>query len=544
MGIIAITFRNYRSFGNSGITIPLTHQHIGLIGVNNSGKSSVLRAFYELKSIFGWLGSNEVVNVLNELLGGGSYAKWVELAPGERVFPARDDHSEPQIQLDFDDAADDHAAIKSIIISLAREGKIKLSVKLWTGESIRGVQRVENQQVSGRNVAQAHFSEGRAPAEFYWEGASKEFQSLSRSMYIGPFRNVLDMMGGQYYDLLVGRHLIERLDQEKNGPDFVRNERFRAALGDLANIFGMRSLDVGASPDRTQLVFNVDGKSFRGTELGAGIAQFVIVAVSVLSGDPAYLLIDEPESNLHASLQARFLSLLSTSVSHSVIFATHSLGLARSQADRLIVITRSADGTSFGRDFQAIKSLSVTLGELGYGGLQDSKYRAVLLVEGVSDVKAYRELLRSRGIRDEVVIVPLGGDDMAGPSRDVELAELARLSEKVFAIVDSEQETSDSQPAARRIAFQKSCVNLGIDCHILTRRALENYLDDSTARKIFNASEDAPALGDYGKPDESWGWSKERNWLVAREMTRASLDETDLGVALDRIVEALDNKPA
>jgi hypothetical protein len=104
------------------------------------------------------------------------------------------------------------------------------------------------------------------------------------------------------------------------------------------------------------------------------------------------------------------------------------------------------------------------LGELGYGGLNDCAYKAVLLVEGVSEVKLFQELHNKFGARNEVVIVPLGGDSLASGKSDCELAELRRLSDTTFAVVDSERQGKGAPAAKRRRDFQASCEALGIDC--------------------------------------------------------------------------------
>ena len=43
------------------------------------------------------------------------------------------------------------------------------------------------------------------------------------------------------------------------------------------------------------------------------------------------------------------------------------------------------------------------------------------------------------------------------------------------------------------------------------------------------------ALGPYTKIDESTDWKKDINWKIARHMTKADLDGTDLGRFLDSL---------
>lgn len=307
---------------------------------------------------------------------------------------------------------------------------------------------------------------------------------------------------------------------------------------ELARIFGISRLDLNISTDKKALVYMVDGKSYRGSEQGGGIMQFVIVAANVLVKSPSILLIDEPELNLHASLQGQFLALLARYVAGPVIFSTHSLGLARSAADRLLVVAGDDFGRARASDYLATPSLSSILGELGYGGLNDLAYKAVLLVEGVADVRLFQELLSKFGVRHEVVIVPLGGDDLANGRRDIELAELKRLSELIFAVVDSEKTSPQASVAPRRLAFQRNCHAQGIECHVLERRAIENYLDQDVARHVLNVPH-AVAFGEFDKCGPDWSWSKEKNWRIMERMSLPSIEGTDLASFARKVAESI-----
>jgi hypothetical protein len=65
------------------------------------------------------------------------------------------------------------------------------------------------------------------------------------------------------------------------------------------------------------------------------------------------------------------------------------------------------------------------------------------------------------------------------------LAELKRLSDNMFAIVDSERVSANVPAVERRLSFQRNCEALGIGCLILERRAVENYLDLDVARSVM-----------------------------------------------------------
>ena len=51
-----------------------------------------------------------------------------------------------------------------------------------------------------------------------------------------------------------------------------------------------------------------------------------MVLLNIAIKKPSFILIDEPEINLHPSLQIKFLDILERYASNGVLYATHSVG--------------------------------------------------------------------------------------------------------------------------------------------------------------------------------------------------------------------------
>jgi AAA domain, putative AbiEii toxin, Type IV TA system len=361
------------------------------------------------------------------------------------------------------------------------------------------------------------------------------FPVLSRILYLGPFRNAVNVGGsGDYYDIQIGQPFITNWKTLKTGNLKKQSEATYKLTDDIRRIFGFESLDINASDDGQNLQLMIDGKSYKQSEIGSGLIQFILVLVNAAIRRPSYILIDEPELNLHPSLQVDFLTTLASYAEHGVLFATHSLGLARAISDRVYSVRKVGRDSREVRDFTGTRALAEFLGELGFNAYQDLGFETVLLVEGPTDVTFVQQLLRLYGKEHKVVLLPLGGRSMINAGSEMQLAEITRISQKVYALIDSERTGPGVALAADRQSFVETCSKLKIPCHVLERRATENYLSEHAIREA--KSDKYRAIGHYeplGATGPAWG--KEENWRIARFMTVDDLKGTDLGAFLEQL---------
>lgn len=538
MTVTSMTVRNYRCFAQDGATLSLRHEFTGIVGLNNSGKSTILRVLYEIRPITQQLsletpGSGNLSQMLMRLGRSLDSQIALQILPGERIESSFSDR-EPRVSFSFEHDQTNRGSIIDLTL-IFRAGSVRMNLKLNDGTVIKDIHSGSGTQGPGGVVNLAVRGDGFSRDDVDWNAIRPDLEWLASAMYVGSFRNAVNSGGASYYDLSIGHNFIGTFNEYKNGDNYRQREAVQIMLSRLGSIFQFSRFDLNASADGAHLTCTVDNNSFRVSEFGSGLSHFVIVATNVLVRRPTVLLIDEPEIGLHASLQSKFLELLAENIKGPVIFATHSLGLARSTADRILVTAKNK-GAARIEEYHAATNLSATLGELGYGGLPDSAFKGVLLVEGVTEVRVFRELLTKYGIHHEILIVQLGGDDLATGKRVQELDELRRLSENVWAVVDSEKTSSQGPAMERRLEFQKVCVSLDIECTVLDRRAIENYLDQSVARKIFRCP-DALAFGPYEVAPPEWSWDKERNWRIAQAMSKNDIKDTDLDRLLTRLAE-------
>jgi predicted ATPase len=358
---------------------------------------------------------------------------------------------------------------------------------------------------------------------------------LANALYVGPFRNTINIGGrDEYFDITIGQQFIQIWRRYQTGPSKSQNEAIFRLTEEIKKLFSFNSLQINPTAnDETFQVF-IDGKSYKLPELGSGLAQFIMVLANAAIKKPSFVLIDEPELNLHPSLQLSFLTTLTSYTTEGVLFGTHSIGLARASAERIYSLRRLSEGRSEIRLYDSITDLAQFLGELGYAGYRELGIEKVLLVEGPSDLKTVQQFLRKYGKEHSFLLLPLGGATLINPGAGTALAEVQRISGHVFALIDSEKTSAASPTPDDRTSFQQLCQGLGINCHILGRRALDNYLSDVAVKRVKGENYHALALFER-LAGASPSWGKAEGWRIALEMTKEEIDPTDLGAFLTAI---------
>ena len=530
---IEITLKNYRCFPDSSpARITLRDGFTSFVGVNNAGKSTLLKFFYEFRQLF-LMWSPAHPNLTPAIQGRVQpYSPAPTVLDQAELF-SNSNNRDMQIEITLPDVTGSSKRapcplINRVVITVLR------STNTWTVDAFAGATKVSapNTSLGGDGIV-LYYSTG-APAGDLSE-IFNEFKVMSSTLYIGPFRNAVNIGSNDaYFDIQVGTGFITSWKFYKSGNSKAQNEACHKLTDDIRRIFGYTDLDISSSADDRSLQVLIDGKSFKLPEVGSGLTQFILVLATAAIKTPSYVLIDEPELNLHPSLQLDFLTTLASYASNGIVFATHSMGLARAAADRIYSVRSLARGVSEVRDLEGTPRLAEFLGELSFSSYKELGFESVLLVEGRTEVKAIQQFLRLLKKDHQVVMIPLGGDSLINANSDAELAELARISSRVYAVIDSERASAGQALSSNRQGFVEACKKTNISYKVLDWRALENYLSDAAVKKAKGPT--YQALGPYQERGAvSPIWSKTDNWRIAREMSLAELQVTDLGQFLQSL---------
>jgi ABC-type cobalamin/Fe3+-siderophores transport system ATPase subunit len=526
-----ITLKNYRCFPDSQpAKFSIRPGFTAFVGSNNAGKSTILKFFFEFRPLLsnftapqpfaiglqaGRLGPGLVQGIgnHNDALNHGN--------DRDLIF---------ELSLDAGDLAEANATSPSVtrveLVVNRGEGHVRLRCCVGSDEIPIGQNYVleENTWLLGSGKRYGNL-----------EAVLSAFRDLSRMIYIGAFRNAINAGGSDnYFDIHTGETFVRDWRQLKTGDSKTSVRHTYALIEDIRRIFGYERLDVDASTDDRTLQLVIDGHPYKLTEVGSGIAHFILAFTSAAVRNPSYVLIDEPEINLHPSLQRDFLISLASYGTKGVVFSTHSIGLARSIADSLYSVRRIHEGESVIRLYEETPNLGEFLGSLNFSGYQELGFNKVLLVEGPSEIRTIEHFLRLLGLNHQIVMLPLGGASMINPKAGPQLEELKRITTNIVALVDSERTALGAPLDSDHVGFEAACKTSEIRLHILDRRATENYFTDAAVKGALGGS--YSALGPYERlSDSSRPWAKENNWRIAREMSLDDLKGTDLGTFLESL---------
>jgi len=524
-----ITLRNYRCFTDSEPTSFILESGVtAFLGANNSGKSSIIRFFYEFRDLFRRISTDmdTLRSAANQTTI--SFGLPPEVPDVAELFCNTNQRS---MILEVE-RVPQHINTSRPEITRARwtlsHGTGTYTMDVW----INGV-HFDNKPVSisiGPEERRSLVDGNNSNHVYSSLNSFIDFLTdLTNMFYIGPFRNAINIGSmSNYYDIQIGQAFLGQWRAWKTGPNIRANQEAYRVTQDLKRIFRFEELEINTAADDQTLHLIVDGQAYRLPSLGAGLSQFLVVLVNVAIRRPSYVLIDEPEMNLHPALQQEFLTALKSYASEGLLFSTHSIGLARVAADRRYSLRRLAEGHSQLHEYEANPRLSELLGELSFSGYRELGIHKVLLVEGPNDSAAIKELLRKYGKEHDFLILTLGGGSLIHGDAEEQLHEIKRITESVAAIIDSDRPKAGVKSKKSIRDFKAACDRAQVSCHILQRRTLENYFPERAIRAV--KGDQARALGPYETLAEAgFPWSKSEDWEIARAMTREELEQTDLG---------------
>jgi predicted ATPase len=221
-------------------------------------------------------------------------------------------------------------------------------------------------------------------------------------------------------------------------------------------------------------------------ECGTGVGQVLAILYTVFnSSDPITLIIDEPQSFLHAGAVRKLMDILQGHPKHQFIIATHSpTVIVAADARTITLVTQNgAESTLETLDVRKAENQTLYLNEVGASLSDVFGSDRVLWVEGKTEETCFHVILekltRHRLMGTSIVGVVNPGDLQGQHKRRV-LEIYNRLTSSgalippaVAFIFDSENLTESEKEDLTRMSDGK--------IHFLNRRMYENYLLNASA---------------------------------------------------------------
>src|SRR5215213_3164712 len=238
-----VEIKNYRGFSDEEpVVLSVSPGFTAFVGPNNSGKSSLLRFFYEMRTVFDLFQHRNGLDSIRS-----SDKALIDFSPlgvedKEEVFH---DGNERDLQIRFDFP---HA-------SLAQVGRLDLTISRRnfsvSGTSFVPLPSGELSQIIALDFnpvqVRAKLASGDIIEEVDTQPLAQTFEALRRSLYVGPSRNLIGVVAGIYYDLSIGGLFAEQWNEWKTGDTKARRVTVQRVTEDISRIFGYRSLEISAT---------------------------------------------------------------------------------------------------------------------------------------------------------------------------------------------------------------------------------------------------------------------------------------------------------
>jgi hypothetical protein len=260
------------------------------VGPNNSGKSSLLRFFYEFRHLFSQISATNIRDSLHASLALNLFG----LNENTEVFCR---HNEGPLEIEFSYTSADYPEVRekqipdSVTISVPHHQNSWNASIRYQGDVIP----IRSERATDDGANRLSFPDGPTIDLGPIVECS---QALANALYVGPFRNALNVPGTDaYFDIPVGQSFIKRWNEDKTGYSTAKNERIHSVSDVIRRIFGFNQLEINASADGSTLRLMIDGRSYKLSEIGSGLSQFIVVLGSAALAYRTFILIDEPELN-------------------------------------------------------------------------------------------------------------------------------------------------------------------------------------------------------------------------------------------------------
>ncbi|QSE77691.1 AAA family ATPase [Rhodococcus koreensis] len=384
-----------------------------------------------------------------------------------------------------------------------------------------------------------------------------EAMALPKVVTISGARRVEDS-GDDNHDRLSGRGIIQELAALQN-PQHEQWEDSRskwAAINRFVQtVLGDPEASLNIPHDRSTIQVATPQRVLPLTSLGSGVEQVIVLAAAATATTKSLVCVEEPETNLHPLLQKKLVRYRVEETNNQYVIATHSSHLLDDSRATAYHVRLTTGGT-VARLARRPHELIQICNDLGYRPSDLLQANCVVWVEGPSDriyVRRWIELIDpslAEGI--EYSIMFYGGKLLShlGTSEEAldEFISLRRLNRASAVVIDSDKTSADApiNTTKQRIQaeFEADDPAPGFawvtDCY-----TVENYLAPVVLKDAVDKQHPGTSYTSVGRWKNPLPSSKDKTKFdkiaIARTasamITVQHLDRFDLAERVSRLVE-------
>ena len=505
MRIQSLTLRNFKKIAVAKPTISFNPDINVLVGANNAGKTSILRAIQKLFKTENF----DPTKDLNYLVKDGSLIVEAQVLLAESEWKSYLKLAKDTIDNPIVDFVVKNESIGEMVLSqkLAsqpilfthtvnyidrresnRDFKVDTDIKLkesehFSSEHLKDFEEVV--QISSRIIATSDFyNVYKTPLYLDSRGEIKEKE---------PFV-ALNVIENQTDTKQINiRGLLYALKKKEPESFLFFKKRLLEIFTELDDIDIINNEDLGQFEFVINERLKINGESaivsYDITNVGQGMQSLVIMLSTILLLRPTIVLMDEPEVHMHPSLIKDFIKYIRRiAVDTQFIITTHSAVLIqevgldkvfflKNDIDQKGIIIRKVDNRN--KFFETINALGYDVEAYNY----TIKPSVFVFTEGPTDKDMLLAFAKKAGLNKQINSFNTAFIAMNGKNNRYKLANLInKLNEEfiespVLMILDKDETTHSSIEEIRKKFFPKNPKRL----YYLNKRQIENYLIDITA---------------------------------------------------------------
>jgi hypothetical protein len=499
-----IAIEGYRSFG-SWQTFEFPSKITVLAGINNSGKSNVLRFLQEmLPKLRSSHGQRPALLQIEGLDRPRGFSGQQRLRIGLPIdVPSLETQKDPRFnngQIHPHELSDyQQAAMSLLSVNGVFWSTLELRGDMWSppGEQVEEVMgRWPNWAAHSQDVLRALGGGSTNPTHIMAELLIRTgaFTRLPAVVTINSARRVEFTQDDGHVDWLSGRGMIKRLAALQN-PSHEQEEwtegrkRWAEINQFIQTVLGDVDASINIPHDYSTIQVETPDRVLPLSSLGSGIEQVIVLAAAATVTVNHLVCIEEPETNLHPLLQKKLIRYLTDNTDNQYVIATHSSHLLDDSRASAYHLRLTQKGTVVRRARRPHELVEIC-NDLGYRPSDLMQANCVIWVEGPSDriyVRHWLHLVKpdlAEGI--DYSIMFYGGKLLAHLTIDddalADFIDLRQLNRASVILIDSDKESAHARVSStkRRIRdeFEKSGSAPGF-AWITKCYTIENYVPDA-----------------------------------------------------------------